>query len=261
MFDEQNNLRVGRIIAVIMTVLLFLLLLLSIKTISPGEIAVAVRFGTLNGTRETGMHFAVFEGLTVYDLKIKKLEAQHETGSLDSQSIFVTTAFSYKLKSNGIEQLYSTVGSQNDLENKFILPVIKDITYQVTAQYTAGDILPKQRELGNRILAALKERMNQEYIDIVDLQIVDVDFKPEYNAALEAKQIAEQNAIKDKQVAAQDLERKKIELETTRIEAERQRLLQTSLTQQLLQKQWIEKWDGKLPQYMSGNQLPFMTIK
>lgn len=245
---------------------LIIVVFFSIKTVSPGEAAVVTRFGSLQGVRLDGIHVALMEGYTYYDLRTKRVDAEHETGSKDGQFIFVDTAFSYNLKSADLPALFSEVGSQEALELKFIVPVIRDTVYQVAAQYAADEILPKQSEFRGKIFDSLKERMNQEYIDIVDLQIIDIDFTSEYNAVLESKQIAEQNAVKERQVSEQNLEKQKIdiqagiaqknfELEAAKIDAEKNRLLQQSLAPNLVQKMWIEKWNGILPTTLSGSDI------
>lgn len=257
----------GGILALLLIVIIF-----SIKTINPGQAAVATRFGELNGVRNDGTYLALFEGYTVYDLKTKRVDDKHEGGSKNGQFIYVNTAFSYNLKSDKLTELYSQVGSQEDLENKFINPVIRDVIYQSTAQYTADEILPRRAEFRDVVIKTLKERLNQEYFNYVDLQITDIDFTPEYNASLEQKQIAEQNAIRDRQVAQQNNEKAKIELETVKIDAQKkveaargeseaQSLLRQTLTAELIQKMWIEKWNGTLPTTMTGDSSVILPLK
>jgi len=77
-----------------------------------------------------------------------------------------------------------------------------------------------------------------------------------------AKLEAEQLALK----AERDLQRIKIEAEqqiaTAKAEAETLRLKNGSVTPLMIQLNAIDKWDGKLPQYMLGNNsLPFVNIK
>lgn len=251
------------IVAAVLGVIFLFVLFFSIKKVNPGEAAVITSFGRMKGVRTEGVRLALFEGYTRYNLKTKKLDGHHEAGSKNGQYIFVDTSFSYNLKAQDLPNLYKEVGSQKDLEEKFIHPVIRDVVYQATAQYSADDILPRQGEFRELVIKLLKERLDQRYFDMVDLQITNIDFSPEYNAALEQKQIAEQTAIKEKQIAEQNSAKQKIEieqnlrqknyeLEAAKVDAERQRLLTESLTPTLLQKAWIEKWNGVLPVTMTG---------
>lgn len=249
--------------AIVLAIVLAIPFFGSIKTISPGQAAVSTRFGTLNGIRNEGIYLAIFEGYTLYDLKAKQVVARHAAGSKDGQYIYVDTAFTYSLQSGKLTDLYSQVGTQIELEAKFINPVLQDVVYQLASQFSAAEILPKRAEFRGMVIETLKERLNQNYFNFIDLQITDIDFSPEYNASLEQKQIAEQNAIRDRQVAEQNNEKAKVELETVKIQAQKdieaakgnseaQRLLQQSLTTELIQKMWIEKWDGKLPTTSAG---------
>lgn len=242
-------------------VFIFVGLVASIKTITPGQAAVATRFGSLNGVRGDGTHLALFEGYTVYDLKTKRIDGEHETGSRDGQYLFIDTAFSYNLKSGRLPELFSKVGSQEDLENKYVVPVIRDVTYQIAASYSTDEILPKQGEFRERVLKTIRERMNQEYFDIIDLQITDIDFTPEYNKVLEEKQIAEQNAVKDRQVAEQNVQKAQFELDKAKIDAEKDRVRSAELSEAILRNKWIDKWDGKLPTTMAGESELILPLK
>ena len=79
------------------------------------------------------------------------------------------------------------------------------------------------------------------------LLVTNHDFSDEYNKAIEAKKLAEQGALKAK-----------YDLERVTLEAEAQLKKQKSLNAMVLQEKAIDKWDGKLPQYYSGKELPFI---
>ena len=90
---------------------------------------------------------------------------------------------------------------------------------------------------------------------------VDFGFSNQFNLAIEAKQTAEQNALK----AERDLERVKIEAEQlvtqATAEAESQRLQRETISSNILQLRAIEKWDGKLPQVTGGGATPFINLE
>lgn len=124
----------------------------------------------------------------------------------------------------------------------------------------------------------LNGKLNARGIYIEDLNIIDWDFSPEYIAAVEAKQVAEQTLIKtrteqeqqiviaeaeaQKQVIAAnaeaesaliaaEAEAKRIKLEAD-AQAEANRILAESVTDALIQYQTIDKWNGQLPQVSMG---------
>ena len=240
---NQDALRgcIGCFAVVVVMLLVASLFGLGITTVNPGQAAITTRFGKM-GDNSLGEGFYVkpFTKFTKYDLKTNQVKMNAiDAGSKDGQFVYVDVNFTYSLKSEKLTELYSNVGNQDNLLVKFIEPTLRDTIKQVTAQYGANTILPSQAKFREDIQKLISERMNQEYLTIGDLQITNIDFTPEYNAAIEQKQIAQQNA-----------EKAKFELEKTQTQAKQQAALQESLTAEILQKMWIEKWNGILPTSM-----------
>jgi regulator of protease activity HflC (stomatin/prohibitin superfamily) len=93
----------------------------------------------------------------------------------------------------------------------------------------------------------------------VAVQITDIRFSAEFEKAIEAKQVAQQQV----QTQSQILEQKKIQAQQAVVDAEGQAkansILNASLTPTLVQWQEIQKWDGKLPQ-VTGGASPFVSL-
>ena len=150
-----------------------------------------------------------------------------------------------------------------DLENKIIDPRIQEVVKAVTARYQADKLLLQRETVKAEIEQEMKKALTSYYISVEAVQITNFSFSEQYEAAIEAKQTAEQNAQK----AKNDLERIKIEAEqrvaTARAEAEAIRIQSEAVRAQggaeYVQLKAIEKWDGALPTY-SGGQLPFIQI-
>jgi regulator of protease activity HflC (stomatin/prohibitin superfamily) len=103
----------------------------------------------------------------------------------------------------------------------------------------------------------LTNRLKERFIIVDALSIIDFEFSPEFGKAIEAKQVAEQNALK----AQRDLERIKIEAEqrrtTAQAEADSLEYQKAQITPDLIrlrqldvQKAFIEKWNGALPNFL-----------
>ena len=103
----------------------------------------------------------------------------------------------------------------------------------------------------------LSEKISPYGITVELFNIISFDFSEEFNAAIEAKQTAQQNALK----AEQDLRRVEIEaqqeIEKAKAEAESYRLKNQEITDNTLKMAWIEKWDGKLPAVSGGEGMMF----
>ena len=122
---------------------------------------------------------------------------------------------------------------------------------------TLGQNIQTARKAKGMSQEALAEKIGPYGFDIEVFNITSFEFSEEFNAAIEAKQTAQQNALK----AEQDLARIKVEaqqqIEQARAEAESYRLKNQEITQETLAMEWIDKWDGKLPSVASDGSMMF----
>ena len=151
-----------------------------------------------------------------------------------------------------------------------MLPAVKESVKAVTAKYTAEQLITKRNQVGDEIKDALESKVNEYGIIIEKFNIVNFDFSEEFNAAIEAKQVAEQNLIKTQTeqqqeiVIAQAEAKKKViaanaEAEATEKKAKAQananNMLTKSLSDRLIEYQKIQKWNGELPKATGGNSI------
>jgi regulator of protease activity HflC (stomatin/prohibitin superfamily) len=128
--------------------------------------------------------------------------------------------------------------------------------------YTAEQIITKRGELKAGIDALLQSRLAQYNIAVDDISLVNIHFSQRFSEAVEAKQIAEQEAKRAEFLAQKATQEAQAEINRAKGQAEAQRLLRENLTGQILQKQAIEKWDGHFPTVFGGNAaLPFINIE
>ena len=119
----------------------------------------------------------------------------------------------------------------------------------------------KVMEDGDRTHAAIASTLTAELygLKVLDVSIKNFDFSAEYNASIEKKTIAEQNALTAKQeleISKAEAEKKKVEAQG---EAEANKIKEQTITDKILVQQWIEKWDGKLPT-VSGDSTSMIDI-
>lgn len=137
----------------------------------------------------------------------------------------------------------------------------------MTASFNAEGLITQRALVSEQAEALLQQKLQPFGIVVDGYNIIDFDFSEEFNKAIEAKQTAEQMALK----ARRDLERVKIEAEQritqARAEAEALRIQREALTPELLRLREIEallkaieKWDGKLPA-VTGGSVPFIPVE
>ena len=97
----------------------------------------------------------------------------------------------------------------------------------------------------------------------VQFQLVNIDFDDEFEKAIKEKQVAEQNALKAKNVTIQVEELAKQTRIKAEADADAMRIKAAALESnaKLVNYEAVQKWDGKMPQYMLGNSVPFIDLK
>ena len=162
-------------------------------------------------------------------------------------------AVNYRINTTASASVYKNVGS--DYSNVIISPAIQESIKAVAAQYTAEELITERQSVGDQIKSALSEKIGEYGIVVEIFNIVNFDFSDEFNAAVEAKQTAQQNALK----AEQDLARIEVEAKQqvtqAQAEAESIKLIQDALSASPDYVEYVKwnKWDGKLPNVMGDS--------
>lgn len=245
-------------------ILVLIILLFPITFVPVGHRGIATRLGGLTGqVREEGMHFMVplVEGNKNVEVRVQKKEVDASAASKDLQTVSSKIAVNFAVDPTKVVDLYRSVG--DDYDDRIVSPAIQESVKSITARYTAEELITKRGEVSDAILAELKGRVGTYGLIATDLNIVDFDFSPSFNEAIEAKVTAEQNALASKN----KLEQIKYEAEqavaSAKGKAEAQRIEGEALraNPEVLQLRAIEKWQGQVPTYWGGGALPFINIK
>ena len=237
------------LVYVIIVAFLLVTLFSSFQTIASGEVGLKVRFGKIvDSSLNEGLNLKIpyIEQIQKVNIKVQKSEIRVESSTKDMQTIDTTIAVNYRVDSKKASNLYRTVG--NSYEQTVLEPAIKESIKGAIAQYNAEEITTKRSEVSANCLSALQGKVEKYGIVVEDFNLTDFNFSDEYTKAIEEKQVAEQR-----------LEKTKLEAEAKLVEAEATKkaneLLKQSLTDELIAKQFIEKWDGKLPTTYAGNDI------
>ena len=252
---DANSGTVRKIVTTVIIVFVLLIVLFnSFTTVKAGHSGVVTTSGKVSdGVLSEGLHFKIpfIQDIILVDNRVQKAEASCSSASKDLQTVSSTIAVNYKVLNGYSASVYKNIGM--DYESVIITPAIQECVKAVTAKFTAEELITNRQNVGDQMMELLKEKIGEYGIEIQIFNITAFDFTDEYNAAIEAKQTAQQNALK----AQQDLQRIKVEAEQTiakaQAEAEAYRLKSEQLTPEILISNYIEKWDGKLPTMVSGD--------
>lgn len=243
------------IIAVAVIVLLGVLAS-SFTVVQAGHSGVVLTFGAVEDMAlDEGLHLKIpfFQRVVQINNRTQKIETDGSASSKDLQVISYVVAVNYHVNNDSSASLYQDVGT--DYGSVIIVPAIQESIKAVTAQYTAEELITKRQAVGDQIKDALSEKINHYGITVEIFNIVNFDFSEEFNAAVEAKQTAQQNALK----AEQDLARIEVEakqkITQAEAEAESIRLIQEALAKSPDYVDYVKwnKWNGELPAVMGDS--------
>ena len=192
--------------------------------------------------------------------KIQVYETPAPAVSKDLQTVSSSIAVNYRLVSDKSPDMYKNVGI--DYQTILIAPVVQECMKSATAKYNAEQLITERESVSNEVKTALDSKLNNYGIYIEKFNIVNFDFSPEFNTAIEAKQVAEQNLLKtkteqeqakvvakteaEKKVIAADAEAEAI-LKQAQAQADANKLLEESLSNKVIAYEQIQKWDGVMP--------------
>ena len=238
------------ITTVVLLIILVIATFSSFYTINTGERGVVLRLGKLTGVVGEGLHVKVpfADDIQVLSIRDHNLTVKTEVSSSDIQTITVEVGLVYSLDPVKVGTIYQTYAK--NIESTLVRPTLAEKINAIIAEYPIEAFVEKRAEISNRIRTTFANQVEGNGVLVKTLLITNHDFSDEFNKAIEDKKVAEQGAL-----AA------KFTLERMKLEAEAQMIKQASLSPMVLQEMAINKWDGKMPQYFSGSQLPFITIK
>lgn len=244
--------------------------------------------GLQEGTLGQGLHFKLpWEKVTTYptSLNTAYLSADNHDGdkgdssftitSKDAKSLTASISYQYTFNEEMIVNTFNQFkGMPSRKIEQEIRGMVKSAVNDVTNRYEATALMGGQREQINN---ALKTRFNEVFEElglmIKSVNLIEVepdeatqkmvqqkiDKAQEIEVAkLEAERIQIENEKKLKQAKAEAEQAKltaqgeaEAELIRANAIAESNRLISESLTKELLEQQYIEKWNGQLPQITS----------
>jgi len=286
--EVELNFPAGKIFLILLAIGIVILGLNSYAIIGPGERGVLTTLGQVEPwSLGEGIHFKtpLIQGVSLMDVKTQKIEAGASAASKDLQVVTTTVALNYKVESENAWQVYQQVGM--DYKSRIIDPAIQEAVKASTAHFTAEELITKRAAVNMEIEDLLKTRLSKYNLTVQSLSLTNFDFSPEFNAAIEAKVKAEQDALR----AERELDRIKVEKQQaiTQAEAQNERVkleadasayavkaqgdaeayalevvrLQLEKSSKLIEYESVKRWNGDVPTYMmsgTGSFVPFIDL-
>jgi regulator of protease activity HflC (stomatin/prohibitin superfamily) len=260
------------ILILIVLLILFIVSWGSFAIVPAGHRGVVLLWGSVEKRiMGEGLNFKVpiAERVIKVDVKVQPHPFKEiDASSKEYQMVKMTGMMNFHIDPAYVNDLYQKVGL--DFADKVIDPAFNDFVKEVVPTYPIGEILPKREEIRKRAMTKLGDNLARYHIIVDDIYFANIRFSPEYEGAIEAKQVAQQQVETQKQVLAQreiEAQQKvataKGEAESILVVAQGQAkandALSRSISSILVQYKSVEKWNGILPQ-VSGGAVPFIDL-
>lgn len=259
-------------------------------TIDDGYRGVILRNGAVVGTAEPGLNFKTpwIEEVVHVSVRdnIREYGIKHpfEAYSRDQQSAKMKVTVNYRIPADKVLEVYSQYGGEEPLLSRLLDRQVFDKVKTVFGQFSAASAISERARLGQEATAAVMESVDGPLI-ISSVQLEDIEFSEEYEAAIEQRMKAEvevatkrqhlererveaeikvtqAQALADSNLAVAKAEAEGIEIkgraEATAVEVKGRALRDNPSLVGLVQ---AERWDGQLPKSMIPNgTVPFLDV-
>jgi regulator of protease activity HflC (stomatin/prohibitin superfamily) len=258
------------------------LLFFSCERIDAGHVGVKVnQYGDNKGVDDvvavTGMVFynpfttAIYEFPTFIQHKEYKGENSFIVNSKDGSEFSVSPIMNYSVQRDKVPTIFSKYRRPlEDIEEGFLKTAVYDAFRLATNKYTADELISNRAIFEVEVRRLLDGQLLKEGF-VINQFTSNLIYPETFKKSIEAKNNAVQAALRAENEVKTAEAQAKIKVATAegnaqamltsaKAEAESNRMKQVTLTPLLLQLEYINKWDGKLPVYGEVPQM-FKNIK
>ena len=212
-------------------------------TIEDGQAGVKADFGKISDEQvATGWHFyfPVVSWIETWDVKTQELKEVATVPSSEGLISQLDISILYNVPKDRVVFVRKTTG--RDYRETIIEPYVREAIRNIVSGYAVKALFSDEgrHEIGNKILAFLKEKLEPRGINVQDVLLRDVRLPPSFAASIEAKLRAEQESLQKEFELTKA--KKDAEIEVARAEgaAKSNLIIANSITENYLRYKWVE---------------------
>ena len=253
----------GMPLAVLCLLVVFLIMCNPFVMVGPGERGIKVTMGKVQPeSYGEGLQliFPFVQKFRTMDVKTQRNTKTTAVYTKDIQQARITYVLNYNVEPSSVNKLFQEVGL--DYESKILIPVVEGTRKDIIGKWNAQDLIANRERATGDILEKLQFQLKDNYLNVTDFQMTEINYSDVFERAIESKVTAEQEALKAKNKTVQVQEEAKQKVIAAEAEARSMAIRAQALAQNksLVQYEAVQKWDGKMPQYMLGNSVPFINV-
>ena len=266
----RKTLGVVRTVIPLIAVVIFGITMLvgGIRIVDQTQIGVVKTFGRVDHTITGGLNFVnpITDTVETMDLVVHVREAAFASYTKDAQPLTSTIEYQYEPLPERAMDIVTQYGSYEIMETK-LCAAVEERAKIVMARYGAMSLLENRSTLSSQVQDEVRELEELFPVHFSQVVVKDIDFSDAFEKAVEAKMEAEQNALRAQNEKQEAITRAEQAREVAKVQAEAAiasaegeakaleitRKALESMPDTWIAQQYLEKWNGVLPTYMTGD--------
>lgn len=234
------------------------------EIVDTGHRGIKTNYGkVVSESLEEGFYFynPFSSSIVEMDVRLRRMEKKANTYTKDVQQANITYVANYYLQKDRVHIMYQDVGVR--WEEVLIPQAVEGALKAVIGKWDAVDLIGNRDKATREAESAVQAVLKDKGVVLSRLELVNIDYLPEFEKAVEAKVVAIQRAAESVNRTKQVEEEAKQKVVAAKAEAESMRIRANALTQNkaLVEYEAVQKWDGHMPQYMlGGGAMPFINL-
>lgn len=253
---------------IVLTVVIALLVIIfgfsSFYTISSTQRGILTTFGKVSSKSiGDGLHAKIpfIQNVKKVNVQTQKIDDNTISYTKDIQSAELSFVVNYDFQLDNLVDLYTKVGF--NYETKILSPIIEGVIKDVVGTFNAAEIVENRDNVRNKIEIQLINKFPSQYFSNIRFQIVNIDYDDQFEKAIIEKQVAEQNALREKNNTVRIQEEANQQIIKAEAEAKAIQIKADALAAnpKIVSYEAVQRWNGALPEYMLGDAVPFINLK